>query len=36
LLPPGTWTVEVTAGDGRHWRGKVTTRPEEVAELVLE
>jgi len=36
LLPPGTWTVEVTAGDGRHWRGKVTTRPEEVAELDLE
>ena len=34
-LPPGSWTVEVRAGDQR-WQGTVTTTAASVAELVLE
>jgi hypothetical protein len=34
-LPPGVWTVSVTAGDGRSWRGTVTTAPYTEASLDL-
>lgn len=36
VLPAGSWTVEVTAEDGRVWTGSATTRPGEPAVLVLE
>jgi hypothetical protein len=35
-LPPGSWTVSVTAPDGSSWQGSQTTTPGAVAELVLE
>ena len=35
-LPPGTWTVEARAPDGRVWSGTVTLVPGQTAELVLE
>jgi hypothetical protein len=35
-LPQGSWTVEVTAGDGRSWQEVVTTSPDAPAELTLE
>lgn len=36
MLPAGSWTVEVTAEDGRVWTGAATTRPGQPAVLVLE
>jgi len=35
-LPPDSWTVEITAADGRSWRGTATTNPGAPAALVLE
>jgi len=35
-LPPGTWTLEVRAADGRVWTATATTAPGTVAENVLE
>jgi len=35
-LPPGTWTVTVTAGDDRRWSGSVETKPGAPAHLILE
>jgi len=35
-LPAGSWTVEVTAEDGRVWTGTAITRPGDPAVLVLE
>lgn len=35
-VPPGTWTIQVTAADGRTWRGTVTTAPGVEAEAVLD
>jgi len=35
-VPPGTWEVQVTAGDGRTWRATTTTAPGVKAEAVLE
>jgi len=35
-LPIGTWTVRVTAADGRAWSAPVTTRPGRSERLVLE
>ncbi|HEX5759169.1 MAG TPA: carboxypeptidase-like regulatory domain-containing protein, partial [Thermoanaerobaculia bacterium] len=35
-LPPGAWTIEVRAPDGRVWTGGVTLAPLQTAELVLE
>jgi hypothetical protein len=34
-LPAGSWTVTVTAPDGRTWQGAATTAPGVPAELVL-
>ncbi len=34
-LPAGSWTVTVTAPDGRTWQGSATTAPGVPAELVL-
>ncbi|HKQ61753.1 MAG TPA: carboxypeptidase regulatory-like domain-containing protein, partial [Candidatus Polarisedimenticolaceae bacterium] len=34
-LPPGEWTVHVTAPDGRSWQGRSATTPGSTAELVL-
>jgi hypothetical protein len=34
-LPAGTWTVTVTAPDGRNWQGSATTGPGAATELVL-
>jgi hypothetical protein len=35
-LPPGAWTVTVTAPDGRRWTGSVSTTPGAPAILALE
>ncbi len=35
-LSPGTWTVSVTAVDGRTWSGTVDARPGVTAALVLQ
>jgi hypothetical protein len=35
-LPPGTWTVRVTATDGDSWEGATTTTAGSEARLVLE
>jgi len=35
-LPPGGWTVTVTAVDGRSWSGEAVTGPGAPAELVLD
>jgi protocatechuate 3,4-dioxygenase beta subunit len=35
-LPPGDWTVSVTAPDGRSWQGTQATASGGVAELTLE
>ncbi len=35
-LPPGSWTVEITAADGRAWQGSQATSPGVAAELVIE
>lgn len=34
-LPPGSWVVTVTSGDGRSWRGVATTTPYTEASLNL-
>lgn len=36
VLPAGSWTVEVTAEDGRVWTGTATTRPGDLVVLRLE
>lgn len=36
VLPADTWTVEVTAADGRVWSARVTIEPGELGYLVLE
>lgn len=35
-VPAGTWTIEVTARDGRSWTGRVTAVEGEVVEASLE
>jgi len=35
-LPPGRWTVQVQAADGRTWRGSAETDPGKPSELTLE
>jgi protocatechuate 3,4-dioxygenase beta subunit len=35
-LPPGNWTVNVSATDGRTWTGKATVVPGGMAEVTLE
>ncbi|MFL6293896.1 MAG: carboxypeptidase regulatory-like domain-containing protein [Thermoanaerobaculia bacterium] len=35
-LPPGTWTVAVSATDGRTWTGSATVVPGGMAEVTLE
>jgi hypothetical protein len=35
-LAPGTWTVTVTAADGRTWTAIATVRPGEPIGLVIE
>jgi len=35
-LPPGTWSVAVSTGDGRTWQGSVSTAPGAAAALTLE
>ncbi len=35
-LPPGSWTVSITAADGRSWNGTSSTTPDRTAELRLE
>ncbi len=35
-LPPGTWTVDVAAADGRRWSATQATAPEAVATLTLK
>jgi hypothetical protein len=35
-LPPGAWTVSVSASDGRTWRGTAETTPAAPASLTLQ
>jgi hypothetical protein len=35
-LPPGSWTVQVAASDGRTWSGTSSTQPGRPAELTLQ
>jgi len=35
-IPPGTWTVRVSAADGRNWEREFTTAPGTTSEVVLE
>ena len=35
-LPPGNWTVQVSAPDGRTWSGASATQPGTAAEVVLQ
>ena len=35
-LPPGNWTVSVTAADGRTWQGSQVTASGSTAEVTLE
>jgi hypothetical protein len=35
-VPPGSWTLQVTTADGRHWEGSATTAAGTPAEIVLE
>lgn len=35
-LPPGSWTVQVAAADGRTWSGSSSTHPEATAEVTLQ
>jgi hypothetical protein len=36
LMPPGDWTVQVTAADGRTWTDRAMTSPAAPSEVVLE
>ena len=36
FVPPGNWTVQVVASDGRTWQGQVTTREGIPAVVALE
>lgn len=35
-LPPGSWTVQVAASDGRTWSGTSSTKPGAPAEVTLQ
>lgn len=35
-LPPGSWTIQVAAADGRTWSGTSSTRPGTPAEVLLQ
>ena len=35
-LPPGPWTLSVSATDGRTWQGSATVVPGGMAEVTLE
>jgi hypothetical protein len=35
-LPPGNWTLQVAASDGRTWSGSSSTQPDRAAQVVLQ